>query len=157
MNQRANAIGFWVDAGMKGAKCAIWCLGKHMFQGRVAFMHQVSHTRKLVSPRLLVILGGVLDVGCTHQELFLQVPVEGDRESIVRDRKERQRAIGNTCSFCSIRHSRTIGLLLSYSKNSFIFTGSSEGSVNRIAFTFIASASLTKSGFLFTVCEYRAS
>ena len=139
---------------------AVWGMQQDAYASacfREGFMHQVSHMWKLVSPRLLATLGGVLDVGCPHEGLFLQVPVEGDRKLIVRDWKERQRTIGNTCSFCSTTHSRTIGLVLSYSKNSFIFAGSSEGSVNRMAFTFIASASLTKSGFLFTVCEYRAS
>ena len=65
--------------------------------------------------------------------------------------------IGKTCSFVSTTHSSSTGRLLSYSRNSFIFSGSSAALFTRIACTPIARASATKSGFVMRVCAYRAS
>jgi hypothetical protein len=59
--------------------------------------------------------------------------------------------IGNTCSFVSTTHSNNTGLFPSYSRNSFIFSGSSLALLTRIACTPIAFASRTKSGLVIRV------
>lgn len=64
--------------------------------------------------------------------------------------------MGYTCSD-ETQHSITIGLVPSCSKNSFIIAGRSASLVHRNALAPIASESLTKSGLVIRVCEYRFS
>lgn len=71
-----------------------------------------------------------------------------ERESVSDISYAKQRT---THSFLTTRASKTMGLLLSYSINSFILAGRSAIESHRIALTPMASANFTKSGFFISV------